>query len=81
VVESAKSIVLKFLLIFIILDGGFTGNDNLSLNVREGLGDNSDGYRLLVFIYDSHKRFILLVYASIEAIGLSQIFSQVSPDV
>jgi hypothetical protein len=38
VVDSAKSIVGEILAVFGIHDGGFTGNNALSLNMREGLG-------------------------------------------
>jgi hypothetical protein len=81
VVESAKSICFELFSIFVILDGGFAGNDDLSLNAREGLGDNGDGRRLLVFARDGCEGFVLLVYSSIEAFGPSKIFGQVSPDV
>jgi hypothetical protein len=53
-VESVKSIVC----IFHSIDFGdlrSAGNDDYSLNVRESLGDNSSGYRLLVLACDSHK--------------------------
>jgi hypothetical protein len=61
----------------------FAGNDNLSLNAREGLGENGNGCRLLVFAHDGHKGFILLLlaYASIEVFGPSEILVWVSPDI
>jgi hypothetical protein len=62
-------------------DMGFTGDDDLSLDVRESLGDNGVRHRFLVFACDSHKRFVLLVHAGIEVFGPSQIFSWVSPDI
>jgi hypothetical protein len=80
-VESAKGVFLEFLAVFIILDGGFTGNDDLSLNAREGLGENGDGCRFLVFARDGRKGFVLLAYISGEAFGPSQIFGRVSPDI
>jgi hypothetical protein len=81
VVESAKSICLELLSVFVILDGGFIGNDDLSLNAREGFRDNGDGRRYLVFTHDGHKGFVLLAYASVEVFSPSEIFGQVSPDV
>jgi hypothetical protein len=67
---------------FVISDIGIAGNDDLSLNVREGLGEDSDGCRLLVFAHDSCKGLVLLLaYTSIEAFSLGEIFRQVSPDV
>jgi hypothetical protein len=80
VVESAKSICFELLSIFIVLDGGFTGNNDLPLNMREGLGDNGNGCRLLVFACDSCKGFVLLAYTSIEVFGPREIFNWVSPD-
>jgi hypothetical protein len=81
-VESAKGICLKFSAVVVVRDGGFAGDDDLSLNAREGLGENGDRHSLLVFVRDSHKGFVLLlVYASAEAFSPSEIFSQVSPDV
>jgi hypothetical protein len=68
--------------VVIVHDGGFAGNNNLSLNVREGFGKNSNRCRLLIFVCDSHKGFVLLLaYASIEAFGPSEIVGRVSPDV
>jgi hypothetical protein len=81
VVKSAKSICFELLSIFVVLDGGFTGNDDLSLNAREGLGDNGDRCRFLVFVHDGRKGFVLLAYASVEAFGRSEFFGRVSPDV
>jgi hypothetical protein len=67
---------------FGIGDGGIAGKEDLSLNAREGFGENGDGHRLLVFACDSCKGLVLLlVYTSIEAFSLGEIFSQVSPDV
>jgi hypothetical protein len=61
---------------------GIAIEEDLSLNVRESLGENGDGPRLLIFAYDSCKGLILLlVYTGIEAFSPGKIFSQVSPDV
>jgi hypothetical protein len=80
VVESVKSIVCEICSInFSDLSSAY--NDDLSLNARESLGDNSDGCRLLGFVYDGCKRFVMLVHASIEAFSPSKIFGWVSPDV
>jgi hypothetical protein len=50
-VKSVKSVVKEFCSID-ISDVGFIGNDDLSLDMRESLGDNGDGYRLLVSTHD-----------------------------
>jgi hypothetical protein len=81
VVELAKGVCFKWLSIFIVLDGGFAGDDDLSLNAREGFGDNGDRCRLVVFARDGRKGFVSLAYAGIEAFGPSEIFGWVSPDV
>jgi hypothetical protein len=61
---------------------GIVGKEDLSLNAREGLGENGDRYRLLVFARDSCKGLVFfLVYASIEAFSPGEIFGRVSPDV
>jgi hypothetical protein len=80
-VESAKSVGLECRSIFVIVDGGFAGNDDLSLNVRESLWDNGDRCRLLVFARDGRKRFVLLAYTGIEAISPRQVLGPVPPDV
>jgi hypothetical protein len=51
VVESVKSVFREFRSID-IGDAGFIGNYDLSLDVRESLGDNGDGHRLLVSARD-----------------------------
>jgi hypothetical protein len=81
VVESVKSIVREFRSI-IFGDVGFTGNDDLSLDARESLGDNGDGCRLLVVARDSCIWFfVLLAYAGVEAISPRKVLGRVSPDV
>jgi hypothetical protein len=71
-----------FHLLFGSTDTGIAGKEDLSLNAREGFGENGDGCRLLVFARDSCKGFVLLlVYASVEAFSLGEIFGWVSPDV
>jgi hypothetical protein len=82
VVKSLKYIDCPFHLIFIIGDTGSACNKDLSLNTREGFGENGDRYRLLVFARDSCKGLVLLLaYISIKAFGPCEIFSRVSPDV
>jgi hypothetical protein len=86
VVESVECIGCPFHLIFSLGDMGIAGKEDLSLNSREGFGDNGDRHRFLVFARDSCKGLILLLllllaYASIEAFGPSGVFSQVSPDL
>jgi hypothetical protein len=61
---------------------GIAGKEDLSLNTREGLGENGDGCRLLVFVRDGCKGLVLLLaYAGIEAFSLGESFGRVSPDV
>jgi hypothetical protein len=62
---------------------GIAGKEDLSLDAGEGLGDNGDWCRFLVFAHDSHKWLLLLMlaYTGIEAFGLGEIFGWVSPDV
>jgi hypothetical protein len=67
---------------FGIGDFGIAGKEDLSLNPREGFGENGDGCRLLVFARDGCKGLVLLLaYASVEAFGPGEIFGWVSPDV
>jgi hypothetical protein len=42
---------------------GIAGKEDLSLNTREGFGENSDGRRLPVFARDSCKGLVLLLAA------------------
>jgi hypothetical protein len=61
---------------------GIAGKEDLSLNVREGLGESSNGHGLLVVVHDSCKGLVLLsVHTSIEAFSPGKIFGWVSPDV
>jgi hypothetical protein len=53
VVKSLKCMGCPLHLTFGIGNMGIAGEEDLSLNVREGFGENSDGCRLLVFAYDS----------------------------
>jgi hypothetical protein len=80
VVDSVKSEVCKSRSID-FGNLGFAGNDDLSLDARESLGDNGDGRRLFVFAHDGCEGFVLLAYSSVEAFGPSGIFGRVSPDV
>jgi putative lipase involved disintegration of autophagic bodies len=60
---------------FGIGNSGIAGKEDLSLNAREGFGENGDGCRLLVFAYDSCKGLVLLLaYASVEAFSPGGIF-------
>jgi hypothetical protein len=52
VIESVKSIVREFRSID-MGDMGFAGNNNLSLDMRESLGDDGNRYRLVVSVRDS----------------------------
>jgi hypothetical protein len=82
VVESIECIVCPFHLIFSFGDSSVAGKEDLSLNAREGLGENSDRHRFLVFARDGRKWFILLLaYTSVEAFSPGKIFGWVSPDV
>jgi hypothetical protein len=59
-------------------DMGIAGKEDLSLNVREGFGENGDGRRLLVFARDGCKGLVLLLaYTSVDAFSLGEIFGQV----
>jgi hypothetical protein len=69
VVESVKSKVRESHSIGDFGAAGFAGNDDLSLDAMESLGDNGDGHRLLVFACDGRKTFVLLAYAGVEAVG------------
>jgi hypothetical protein len=82
VVKYLKYIGYLFHLSFSIGNSVIAGKEDLSLNVREGFGENGDRHRLLVFACDSCKGLVLLLaYTSIKAFGLGEIFSRVSPDV
>jgi hypothetical protein len=77
-----KCIGYLFYIIFSIDNFSIAGDDSFPLDVQESLGDNGDGCRLLVLVYDSSKGLVLLLaYASIEVFGLGEIFGQVSPNV
>jgi hypothetical protein len=82
VVESLECKGCPFHLLFGSTDMGIAGKEDLSLNAREGFGENGDGRRLLVFARDGSKGFVLLlVYTSVEAFSPGEIFGRVSPDV
>jgi hypothetical protein len=86
VVKSIEHIGCPFHLIFGLGNMGIAGKEDLSLNSREGFGDNGDRCRFLVFAHDSRKGLILLLllllaYASIEVFSPSGVFSRVSPDI
>jgi hypothetical protein len=82
VVESLECKGCPFRLVFGIADTGIAGKEDLSLNAREGFGQNGDGRRLLVFARDGCKGLVLLLaYTSVEAFSLGEIFGWVSPDV
>jgi hypothetical protein len=82
VVELLECKGCPFPLLFGSTNTGIAGKEDLSLNSREGLGENGDGRRFLVFARDGRKGLVLLLaYASVEAFGPGEIFSQVSPDV
>jgi hypothetical protein len=85
VVEFGERIGCPFCFIYFFGNTGIAGKEDLSLNAREGFGDNGDRRRFLIFACDSRKRFVLLLlllaYASIEALSLGEIFGWVSPDI
>jgi hypothetical protein len=81
-VEFVECVGCPLLLMFSLGDSGIAGKEDLSLNAREGLGENSNRYRFLIFAYDSCKWLVLLLaYASVEAFRLGKVFGWVSPDV
>jgi hypothetical protein len=82
VVEFLECEGCPFRFLFGGTDTLIAGNEDLSLNAREGLGEDGDRRRFLVFERDGRKWFVLLLaYASIEAFGPGKIFGWVSPDV
>jgi hypothetical protein len=85
VVEACKYIGCPFRFSFGSIYVGVAGKEDLSLDVREGLGDDGDRCRFLVFARDGCKWLLLLLlllaYAGIEAFGPGEIFGRVSPDV
>jgi hypothetical protein len=83
VVETLECEGCPFGFLFGSTDTLIAGKEDLSLNAREGLRENGDRCRLLVFACDGCKGLVLLllVYASIEAFSPGKVFSQVSPDV
>jgi hypothetical protein len=82
-VKSLKCIGYPFHLMFVIGNTGIAGKEDLSLNTREGFGENGNRHRLHVFTRDSCKGLVLLLlaYASVEAFSLCEVFGQVSPDL
>jgi hypothetical protein len=82
VVEACECIGCPFCFSFGSIDVGLAGKEDLSLDAREGLGDDGDRCRFLVLAHDGRKWFVLLLaYTGVEAFGPGEVFGWVSPDV
>jgi hypothetical protein len=82
VVEFVECIGYPFRFLFGDTNTLIAGNEDLSLKVREGFGEDGDRHRFLIFARDSRKWFVLLLaYISVEAFSPGKIFGWVSPDV
>jgi hypothetical protein len=62
-------------------DGGFDGNDDLSLSVRKSLGNYGFGHLLFLLIFNGDKGFLFVRLSnfSVEAVSLGKLFSGFLP--